>query len=351
MPQRIALVFAFLISSFYASAQTDAELDPNGKEVQEMQAAAKNNVGIIKVKDSIYMLKGRGGNIGVCIGENGVFMIDDKFPETSSSVIQKINSLTSKPIELLVNTHHHGDHTGGNAYMANAGALIFSQENARKRILASYTNAALKIHEHKIDSIIDRQGSKISSDEVRKSEVRNAEKIIGSLEDFVDIPNGALPVVTFSNDISFYYNNEKIEVTHTPKAHTDGDVMVYFTKSNVLHTGDAYISNGYPFIDSKNGGSLEGYMNGLDKVLSIANKDTKIIPGHGEIASIEDVQYLKSMFRFLKGQIAYQIAAKKSEDEVVGMRELTKEYDDKGFGDNFITTESFVRTLYKELSK
>lgn len=351
MPQRIALVFVLLISSFYASAQTDAELDSKSKEGQEMQDGAKNNVGIIRVKDSIYMIKGRGGNIGVCVGENGVFMIDDKFPETSSSVIQKINTITSKPIELLVNTHHHGDHTGGNAYMASSGALIFSQENARKRILATYTNAAKKIYDQKIDSIIERQGSKISSEEVRKNEMRSAEKVIGTLEEFVDIPNGALPVVTFPKNISFYYNNEKIEVTHTPRAHTDGDAMVYFTKSNVLHTGDAYISNGYPFIDAKNGGSFSGYMDGLNKILSIADKDTKIIPGHGEIASIEDVKYLISMFRFLKGQIKYQIVAKKTEDEVVAMRELTKEYDDKGFGDNFITTESFIRTLYKELSK
>lgn len=351
MHQRITFIFTFLISSFCAFAQTDAELDLNSKEAQEMQENAKNNVGIIKVKDSIYMIQGRGGNIGVCVGENGIFMIDDKFPETSSFVLQKLNTVSNKPVELLVNTHHHGDHTGGNAYMANTGALIFSHDNARKRILNSYTNAALKVHQQKIDSIIDRQGDKISSGEVRKEEVKTAERIIGTLEDFVDIPNGALPVVTFSKDITFYYNNEKIEVTHTPKAHTDGDVMVYFTKSNVLHTGDAYISNGYPFIDSKNGGSLNGYMESLEKILRIANEDTKIIPGHGNIASIEDVKYLKSMFRYLKGQIAYQIAAKKTEEEVVAMRELTKEYDDKGFGDNFITTESFVRTLYKELSK
>ena len=178
-----------------------------------------------------------------------------------------------------------------------------------------------------------------------------AEKIIGSAEDMINIPEGSLPVVSFSKDLNFYYNDEKIMLIHLPNSHTDGDVMVYFTKSNVLHTGDSFVKGYYPFIDSENRGSVDGYIKGLKKIMGLANNETKIIPGHGGVASKTDVNYTHGMLRFISEKIRYHIVDNKSVEDVLAMSELTKEYDDKGFGEGFVTTESFIRTLYSELSK
>jgi cyclase len=326
--------------------------DGSGENISEKAANYKaNKIGVIQVKDSIFMLKGRGGNIGVSVGEDGVFLIDSQFPDASADIIQRVQSLSKKPIKLLVNTHHHGDHVGGNSNLSAEGAIVFSHKNARIRMAEPYLKAAAERYQRKIDSIVSGQGNKISSDEVRKTAVRDAEKILGNLEDYINSPKGTLPAVSFSKDLTLDFNGEKIMVIHIPNAHTDGDVMLYFTKSNVLHTGDAFVNKTYPYIDSKNNGSLNGYMIGLQKIIGLINDKTRIIPGHGAIASKGDVSYTYNMIRFLTEKITFLVVQKKTEDQVVSMSELTKEYDDKGFGEGFITTEKFIRTLYKEVSK
>lgn len=297
------------------------------------------------------MFKGRGGNIGVSIGEDGVFIIDSQFPDASADIIQRVKSLSKKPIKLLVNTHHHGDHVGGNSNLAAEGAIVFSHEKARSRMTAPYMKAAEEKHQRKIDSIIEGQGNKISSEELRNKAVIDAEKIVGTIEDNMSLPEGTLPVVSFSKDLTLNFNGEKIMIVHLPYSHTDGDIMLYFTKSNVLHTGDAFVNKTYPYIDIKNNGSVNGYMLGLQRIIQLINTETRIIPGHGEIASKDDVSYTYNMLRFLNERIALKVVQKKTEEEIVSMTELTKEYDDKGFGEGFITTEKFVRTIYKEVSK
>ncbi len=351
MYYKCSILIIFLFGSINSSGQIISEDESgvnNGAQATNYKA---NKIGVIHVMDSIFMLKGRGGNIGVSVGEDGIFIIDSQFPDASADIIQRVKSLSKKPIKLLVNTHHHGDHVGGNSNLAAEGALVFSHEKARSRMAAPYMKAAKEKHQKKIDSILDGQGNKISSDEVKKKAVRDAEKIIGNLEDNISLPDGTLPVVSFSKDLTLNFNGEKIMVVYLPYAHTDGDVMLYFTKSNVLHTGDAFVNKTYPYIDIKNGGSLNGYMLGLQKIIGLINTETRIIPGHGAIASKDDVSYTYNMLRFLNERIALNVVQKKTEDQVVSMSELTKEYDDKGFGEGFITTEKFVRTLYKEVSK
>ena len=351
MRYKYSILFVFLFGSAFTYAQVNTEDDqsaPNSSQVTDYKA---NKIGVIQVKDSIFMLKGRGGNIGVSVGEDGVLMIDNQFAEASADIIQRVQSISKLPIKLLVNTHHHGDHVGGNANITAEGAIIFSHENARKRMAAPYMKAGKEKYQRKIDSILSSQAAKINTDEERKRATADAQKIVGSIEDNMNLPQGTLPVVSFSKDLTFNFNGERIVVVHLPKAHTDGDVMLYFTETNVLHTGDAFFNKAYPYIDSNNSGSLKGYMMGLEKIIGLINSETRIIPGHGEIASLEDVKYTMNMFRYLSQNIAYHYLDKKTEDQVVAMNELTREYDDKGFGEGFITTEKFVRTLYKEISK
>jgi cyclase len=346
---------SILIIFFFGSINSSGQIITEDESVVNTSAQANNykanKIGVIQVKDSIFMLKGRGGNIGVSVGEDGVFIIDSQFPDASADIIQRVQSLSKKPIKLLVNTHHHGDHVGGNSNLNAEGAIVFSHEKARIRMAAPYMKTAREKYQRKIDSILSGQGNKISTDEDRKKAVKDAEKILGSIEDNISLPTGTLPVVSFPKDLTFNFNGEKIMAVHIPNAHTDGDVILYFTKTNVLHAGDAFVNNTYPYIDSKNKGSLSGYLVGLQKIIGLINAETRIIPGHGEIASKDDVSYTYNMIRYLNENIALQVVQKKTEDQVVSMSELTKEYDDRGFGEGFITTEKFVRTVYKEISK
>ncbi|RMA65682.1 MBL fold metallo-hydrolase [Ulvibacter antarcticus] len=347
MRHRIFVILSLFLSTFFVSAQdTDAQAVENGV----MPTTITNDVGVVIVKDSIFMLKGRGGNIGVSIGEDGVFMIDDQFADASKNIINRIGNLTNKPIELVVNTHHHKDHVSGNSNMASKGALIFSHENARERMEASYRKFSTEDRQKKIDSIVSASGAKLISEEDVKMAHRAATKVVDD-QMIGEIPRGALPVVSFPNTLTFNYNGEEIKLFHIPNAHTDGDVVVYFTKSNVLHTGDAFVNGMYPFIDTKNDGSIQGYILGLNRISQIINDQTKIIPGHGNMATAADVAYTKRMLEFIRDKVAYQVVAKKTEGEVMAMREITKEYDDRGYGDGFIPAEKLLSAIYQGMAK
>lgn len=354
MHTKFLKITTFLFISSFASAQesSDTVKHKDGNLVnQSTTTTTPNNVGVIRVKDSIYMLTGRGGNIGISVGEDGIFLIDDQFAKASPQIIQRIRNISSKPIEILINTHHHGDHVGGNSNIAELGTMIFSHANARSRMEASFAESTDQVsHQQKIDSILRGYGDKLRTEEDKKAATANAEQVIIDMAK-AKVPAGALPVVSFSRDLTFNYNGEEIKVIHLSNAHTDGDAMIYFTKSNVLHTGDAFFNGTYPYIDTKSSGSLRGYVGGLQQILRIANEDTKIIPGHGKIAAIADIKYTLGMFTYLSAQVEFNVVARKTETEVMAMRNLTKEYDEKGYGDGFITTEKFLKTLYNELAK
>lgn len=268
-----------------------------------------NTQNVIQVTDHIYMIQDKGGNIGVSIGEDGVFMIDDQFATNIEATQQTLESLQNEPVQFLINTHHHGDHTGGNLAMAQTGAIIVSQQNVRSRLLTM---------------LQEKQ----------------------KLED-----KALLPMVTFSEEVFFHFNEEQIHVFHVHNAHTDGDAMVYFMESNVLHTGDVFFKDRYPYIDLSNGGSVQGYINALSSVLMLVDEETKIIPGHGDLASIDDIKYTHSMLTDLHKKVNKLLLENKTEAEIVGMTNLTKQYDEDGYGSGFISTERMLKTIYDSITK
>lgn len=265
-----------------------------------------------KVSDSIYMLVGQGGNIAVSIGDDGVFMVDDQFAHMTPKLLEAIKNITNKPIKFLLNTHWHGDHTGGNENMNNEGAIIVAHENVRKRM---------------------------SVDQFNKERNRTTKAS----------PKEALPIVTFTKDISFHMNGEDIMVFHVHNAHTDGDAMVYFTGSNVLHMGDTYFQGKYPYIDLASGGSIKGYIAAQKKALLLINDDTKVIPGHRNLSSRKELKDYVTMLETVTKTIQQKIENGKTLEEVTNDTTITATYDALNYGDWFIDGATFRKTIYKSL--
>jgi glyoxylase-like metal-dependent hydrolase (beta-lactamase superfamily II) len=262
-----------------------------------------------KLSNSVYMLTGQGGNIGISIGEDGVFMIDDQFARLSEKILIAIRKLSDKPIKLLVNTHWHGDHTGGNVNFQKEGATIIAHDNVRTRL---------------------KETPK------RDNTMRLKE---------------AFPIITFNDKMNIYVNGEQVALFHVDNAHTDGDVLLYFVDSNVLHTGDTYFKGRYPYMDLNSGGSVKGYINAIKAGLMVIDNDTKIIPGHGVLSNKAEYEIFLKMLEEIKANVEAEIDNGKTEEEVSKMMSITKTYDDLGYGDGFINSESFRKTLYKDLKK
>lgn len=298
MYSKFLLNTIFLFSVFIAFSQTDT-----GKKVDTK---------LLKVNNNVYMYQGHGGNIGLSIGKDGIFMVDSQYAEDIEQIQEDIKKISDDPIRFLVNTHFHPDHTGGNSALAKKGTIIFSQENTRERLRG----------------VIRKETKEMTKEE---------------WQDF-------LPTVTFPDDITFHLNGERIYVFHLPNAHTDGDAMVYFTENNVLHTGDILFNGKYPFIDLKNGGSLKGSIEALHKAMSIINKDTKIIPGHGNLGSYKDLENTVDMLGLVYKKVTTNFINGKTEDQVAKMTDLTEQYDAQGFGNGFINTEAFLRMIYKSVA-
>lgn len=260
-----------------------------------------------KLTDRVYVLKGQGGNIGLFIGDDCVFMIDDQFAPLSKKIQAAIKKITDKPVTYLINTHWHGDHTGGNANFQKEGAIIVSHENVRKRM---------------------------SVDQIVRGEKRLAS------------PEEALPVITFSEDMQFYMNKEPILITHVHNAHTDGDVLVYFVNSNVLHVGDAYFQGKFPYIDIDSGGSIDGYIKGIKTIMRITDTTTKIIPGHGKVTTKEELKEYLEMLEDLKTQIFKEIEKGASLKDVKNNAKITEKY--KGYN-GWITEDKIKEAIYKSL--
>ena len=286
---RISFLFLFVSTSIYAQGRFD-----------------KVEITTTKLSDHIYMLEGAGGNIGVSIGEDGVFIIDDQFAPLSEKILTAIKALSDKPLNYLVNTHFHGDHTGGNQNMAKAGATIIAHDNVKKRLEAVQRDGSYK-------------------------------------------PKEVLPVITFNDKLNITINGESVAVFHSANAHTDGDALLYFTESNVLHTGDTYFSARYPFIDLNSGGSVDGYIEAVKRGLMVINEDTKIIPGHGKSSNQKEYKGFLKMLEDLRTNIQKAIDDGKTEDEVKVDESLTKTYDDLDYGTGFINGEKIRLTFYKSL--
>ena len=259
-----------------------------------------------KLSEHTYMLQGAGGNIGVSVGEDGVFVIDDQFAPLSEKILTAIKALSDKPLKFLVNTHYHGDHTGGNENMARAGATIIAHDNVKKRLS-------------------------------------------GAQRDGTHKPKEAIPVITFNDKLNITINNESIAVFHVANAHTDGDSILYFTESNVLHTGDTYFNGRYPYIDLNSGGSVNGYIEAAKRGLMVIDEDTKIIPGHGKLSNKEEYKDFLTMLEAIRDNVQKAIDNGKTEDEVKTDASITKTYDDLGYGTGYINSERMRLTFYKSL--
>ena len=260
----------------------------------------KVTIQVEKVTENLYMLVGAGGNIGISTGEDGVFMVDDQFAPLSEKIHTAISTISDKPVKFLMNTHFHGDHTGGNANFETKGAMIVAQENVRKR-LAENTKEGL-------------------------------------------------PVITFSDDATFYMNGNDIFLTHVHNAHTDGDALVYFAQSNVLHTGDTFFNGRFPYIDLKRGGSLTGDIAAAKKGLMIINDDTKVIPGHGSLATKADYQNYHDMLVGIYKNVSQAIENGKTEDQVVTDESLTSQWlTDAQVEGQFIDGNKMRRTAYQSI--
>lgn len=267
-----------------------------------------------KITGNIYMLTGSGGNIGISIGEDGVFMIDDQYAQLTEKILTEIKTLTDKPVRFLINTHWHGDHTGGNENLSKQGTIIVAHENVRKRMSTEQFNTMWN----------------------RKTPPS---------------PQNALPVVTFDKSLTFHVNGEDILVFHVHNAHTDGDSLIYFSNSNVLHTGDAYFQGKYPYIDLDAGGSVEGYIKAIKHTLNLIDDETKIIPGHRNISNKKELQEYLVVLEDIKSIIAKEITDGKTEEEVTNNAALTKKYDDLNYGDWFIKPDVMRKTFYRSLAK
>jgi glyoxylase-like metal-dependent hydrolase (beta-lactamase superfamily II) len=267
-------------------------------------------IGTIEVAQGIYMLTGSGGNIGVSAGEDGVFLIDDQYAPLTEKIRQAVAEISPEPIRFLLNTHWHGDHTGGNENLGKAGVVIVAHENVRARMSS--------------EQFLEFFGSRVPPS-----------------------PKAALPAVTFSDAVTFYFNGEEIHVAHFPPAHTDGDSVIQFRQANVIHTGDLFTYEQYPFIDVASGGSINGLIRGAKRLLSLVDMETRLIPGHGPLGDRSRLQEFHDMLVTILNRIVAGVEAGQSLDEIV-QREPAREFDAK-WGQKFLSSEQFVRLVHSSL--
>ncbi|OUU80059.1 MAG: MBL fold metallo-hydrolase [Gammaproteobacteria bacterium TMED78] len=272
---------------------------------------AQVQIETISVSEGVYMLIGAGGNIGLSIGEDGIFMIDDQYAPLSEKILSAVSDIDDREIKFLVNTHYHGDHTGGNEAIGEQGALIIAHENVRERMSTDQFRA-----------IFD-QTIPASSD-------------------------ASLPVVTFTDELTFHWNEDTIRVIHVAPAHTDGDSILHFEKANVIHMGDNFFNGYYPFIDVGSGGDINGIISAGYQALSLANGNTKIIPGHGPLSDAIGLSSWLDMLKVARTNMQNLINQGLSEDQALAARP-TSEFDDS-YGGGFMNPENFNRLLYQSLS-
>ena len=265
-----------------------------------------------RLSDSVYMLTGEGGNLGLSAGPDAVFLIDDQFAPLTPRIKAAIARITKKPVKFVLNTHWHFDHVGGNENLGKGGAVIFAHENVRKRMSSEQFTTFL--------------GMKTPPS-----------------------PHAALPVVTFASWVSFHVNGEEVRALHVENAHTDGDVIVHFTKSDVIHTGDVFFNKLYPFIDTSSGGSVDGVIAAADFVLNMAGDKTKIIPGHGPLGNKADLKAYRDMLATVSRRVKEQIGAGKKLDAIVAVRP-SFQYD-AVWGKGFLPPDKFVAMLYENLTR
>ena len=264
-----------------------------------------------QLADGVYLLVGAGGNIGASVGEDGVFLIDDQLAPLTDKIRAAIATISDQPIKFVLNTHWHFDHTGGNENLGNAGAVIVAHDKVRDRMSVEQFSKALQ----------------------RKTPAS---------------PSAALPVITFDESVTFHLNGQTIHAFHVDPAHTDGDSVIHFQEANVIHAGDVYFNGLYPFIDTDSKGSLEGIITAVEQILTMADEQTQIIPGHGPLSTRSELEAYRRMLVAVRDRTQAAIDQGMSLENFVASNP-TADYD-ATWGKGFLSPKQFLTIVYTHLS-
>lgn len=299
--------FHFMLVVLFVSVISSQPAPVEAQEQREIQ------IETTPLGENVYMLSSHaGGNVGAFVSEDGVVLIDSDYAGLHRKVADAISKLSDKPVHTVINTHWHFDHVQGNVGFAEKGSRIIAHKNVRERMA--------------VDQRID-----ILDYDVPAS------------------PAIALPTLVYESSMTLYQGDERIRIIHAPHAHTDGDSIVFFEKANVVHAGDLFFNCGYPFIDATNGGNIDGMIAAIEKVLTLCDEKTRIIPGHGPLASKPDVETYLTVLRDFRAIVAAEM--KKGKDmETIQTEKPTAELDEK-WGKLFFPPELFTEMVYLSLSK
>ncbi len=273
---------------------------------------SKVQMKVSKVAGNVYMLEGAGGNIGASVGDDGIVLVDDQYAPLADKIQAALKGITDKPVRFIINTHYHPDHTGSNEYFQKQAPII-AHDNVRKRLEAG-------------------------------GPAGNG----GSLHmEFKPEPKEALPILTFDHDVTVHLNGEDIRALYFPAGHTDGDSIIFFPKSNVVHMGDDFVTYGFPFIDVDSGGSINGMIDAVEKVIGQLPADVKIIPGHGPVSSLDDVRAYLTMLKATRDVVASALKEGKTLDQMKQAKPLDPW---KKYSGDFVNEDVFLETLYNSLT-
>lgn len=302
---RVRVILAISAMAMLGSRAASAQ-EPDFSKVQ---------IKVSKVSGNIYMLEGAGGNIAASVGEDGIVIVDDQFAPLAEKIQAALKDLgvTTKPVRFVINTHYHGDHTGGNEAFNNAGSTLIAHQNVRKRLETGGT-----------------AGNGGSIKMPQKAASRNA-----------------LPIITFEHDVTVHLNGEDIRALHFPSGHTDGDSIIFFPKNNVVHLGDDFVRYGFPFIDVASGGSVQGMIAATEKVAAELPADVKVIPGHGALSNMDDV---KAFTKMLKETSAVVEKALDNHKTLEQMKQEKIMAPWEKFSGSMINSDAFIETLYNSLT-
>ena len=288
-------------AALLAPGAARAQQDMSGVEVRTQHVAG-----------AVHMLTGAGGNVAVVAGADGVFLVDDQFAPLTEKIRAAVARISPAPVRFVLNTHWHGDHTGGNENLGRAGALIVAHDNVRTRM--------------------------------------STDQFMNNLADTVRAsPRGALPVVTFSDTVTFHLNGEEVRAFHVPPAHTDGDAIVHFRRADVVHMGDTYFNGLYPYIDLSSGGSVDGTIAAADRVLAMAGEGTRIIPGHGPLSGRAELRAYRDMLVTVRDRVRALARQGKTLQQVQAAKP-SAEFDAR-WGGGFMKPDAFVRVVYGSVTR
>ncbi len=301
MFRRISMIFSCLAIFSLFSPQARAQNDFDGVEIKTTTLA-----------DGIFMLTGAGGNMGLCVGTDGAFLIDDQYAPLTEKIVAAVAAVSSEPVGFVFNTHYHGDHTGGNESLGQMGSHLVSHTNVRRRLSTAQTSALL--------------GSTANA-----------------------AAPGALPNITFTDSLTFHQNGHEIVAFHVPHAHTDGDGVLHFPQANVVHAGDVVFFGLYPYIDTAAGGSIDGMIAAVERIISLCDEETQVIPGHGPLVKLGQLREYLEMLTQARANVAVEMA--KGGDLAAVQAAGPCQQWDESLGQTWLTSNQFVQSIFDSLSE